>query len=246
MSESEPDGGAFLYPEHTEDQIEASSRNLDMFETSSDMWPAEQSAPITPSPSSVPLPLSIRPSARTYDGLHADESRPCRFENELGSLNLGDTRTEENEFEKSPKAIEHSLENNYAGSGSILPQILRDTEEEKLARAAEVLRRFIPRKASGSSSLQDPTIDPEGNSAREHTTRIPRLKRLQGQSSEQGMEALTKPPLDRGRSATVESKRSAGSGISQDSGSGETLRTAISTDPTEGMDEDERTCKGIV
>ncbi|KAH0842209.1 hypothetical protein FOPE_07202 [Fonsecaea pedrosoi] len=246
MSESEPDGGAFLYPEHTEDQVEASSRNLDRFETSSDMWPAEQSAPITPSPSSVPLPLSIRPSARTYDRLHADESGPCPFANELGSLNLGDTRTEQNEFEKSPKAIEHSLENNYAGSGGILPQILRDTEEEKLARAAEVLKRFIHRKASGSNSLQDPTIDTEGHSAREHTTRIPRLKRLQGQSSEQEMEALTKPPLDRGRSATIESKWSAGSEISQDSGSGETLRTAISTDPTEGMDEDERMCKGIV
>ncbi|OQU93999.1 hypothetical protein CLAIMM_00424 [Cladophialophora immunda] len=246
MSESEPDGGALLFPENSETQKEGSAEDLGSSKASP-FWPTVPRVRDTPSPACVPPPLSIRASARAGYGLHTDEYESCPFEDEQETSNCGDGRVEQCGLDNTTEPDKYSLgRSDCVGSVSTPPYIPRDTEEEKLARAAEVLRRFIPRKASGSSSTYDPTTEPEHRPVRGHTTRIPRLKRLKSRSSETGSETLNARPLNRGRSTTIESKWSAGSETSQDSGSGETLKTATSTDPAEGMEEDERLCKGIV
>ncbi|KIX92140.1 uncharacterized protein Z520_12133 [Fonsecaea multimorphosa CBS 102226] len=247
MTESEPDGRAFLFPEHAEIEKEVSTEKSGSFKVEPHFWPPLPCVQSTPSPASVPLPLSTRPSTRTHYGLHTDEYESSPFEADGEESNSDGGHVDQCGFDDHTASDKHSLDrSNCAGLSSISQHIPRDTEEEKLARAAEVLRKFASRMASGSSSTHNPTTDMECKSARERTTKIPRLKRLQGRSSEAEIETLDHGKLVRGRSTTVDSGWSAESEISQDSGSGATLKTATSTDLSEGMDEDERCYKGIV
>ncbi|OAP63906.1 hypothetical protein AYL99_03133 [Fonsecaea erecta] len=247
MTESEPDGGAFLYPEDAEIEREGYTENWGSFKVEPCPWPPLPGAPRTPSPASVPLPLSTRPSARTSYELHTDEYGSCPFGDDREPSSFGDGYAGQCGVANTTGADEHSLNrNNCAGLGRTSQPIGRDTEEDKLARAAEVLKRFVPRKASGPSTTHNPTTELEPKSAREHTTKSLRLKRLPGRSSDTEMESLNQCMLSRRRSTTVESKWSAGSEMSQDSGSGQTHKTATSTDLSETLEEDERLCKGIV
>ncbi|EXJ74431.1 uncharacterized protein A1O5_02727 [Cladophialophora psammophila CBS 110553] len=253
MTESEPDGGASLLPEYAEIEEKESNEILSSLKTQTRSRQTVPRVKGTPSPAFIPLPLSARPSARHYYGMYTDEYGSCHFEDREPSncepSNFGAgaaVNVQEYGFDHSRETDKHNPDQSNC-FGSTPPNIPRDTEQEKLARAAEVLKKFVPRKASDSSSSKNPTIDTEPKSVREHITRIPLLKRLEGwSSSETEVESLSQRPWNRERATTAESKWSAGSKRSDKSSSGETLKTATSTDPSEAMDEDELLCKGIV
>ncbi|KIW92278.1 uncharacterized protein Z519_07262 [Cladophialophora bantiana CBS 173.52] len=255
ITESEPDSGASLLPEYAEIEEKGSNEILSSLKAQTRSWQAVPRARGTPSPASIPLPLSGRPSVRQYYESHTDEYESCPFEDdrepskcEPSNFGAGPAvNVEEYGIDYNRETDKHDPDrSNCFGLGSTSPNIPRDTEEEKLARAAQVLKKFVPQKASGSSSSQNPAIDTELKSLPEHTTRIPVLKRLEGWSPETEVESSSQRPWNRERATTAESKWSAGSKRSDKSSSGETLKTATSTDPSEAMDEDELLCKGIV